>query len=408
MPSGGDTTTTHDGDTTDPVPDTSTTGSTEGLDSSSGDPFDGYPPEVLDELDLPWPPYDYDPPLPAHFNVPAVQAMDNTPPNNPITDAGATLGRVLFYDTALSANDTVSCASCHLQEFGFTDPDVLSEGFEGGLTGRNSMSLVNARFYAPGHFFWDERAATLEEQVLMPIQDEVEMGMTLEQLVEVVESRPYYPPLFEHAFGDSSVDSDRISRALAQFVRSITSYRSPWDVGMAATGDALAPFPNYSALENLGKDVFFGDGRCAQCHLGQQGDPLPPGTSPPNSAIFMLTEAANNGLDAPLVNEDNGVGDHLEDTAFNGVFKSPSLRNVGLTAPFMHDGRFTSLSHAIEHYVSGVRPHQNLDERLQEPDGSAQTLPLTTGEKNALLEFFLTLTDEELAVDPRFSDPFGL
>ena len=157
---------------------------------------DAYPPEVDEHLDLPWPPYDYDEALPAHFDTPAVRAMDNTPADNPITDAGATLGRVLFYDRSLSANFSVSCSSCHGQDSGFTDPATFSEGFEGGLTGRNSMSLANARFYAPGHFFWDERADTLEDQVLMPIQNEVEMGLTLEELQQRVAEQPYYPALF--------------------------------------------------------------------------------------------------------------------------------------------------------------------------------------------------------------------
>jgi len=390
--------------TGDPTTDTAP-GSSDGADSSTGAP-EGYPPEVRDVLDLPWPPYDYDPPLPAHFNVPEVLALDNTPPGNPIVDAGATLGRVLFYDTTLSANETIACASCHPQETGFADPEVLSEGFEGGLTGRNSMSLANARYYQPGHFFWDERAATLEDQVLMPFQDPVEMGLTLEELEAKVEARPFYPVLFEQAFGDPAINSDRISRALAQFVRSITSHRAPWDEGIAATGDALAPFPNYTVEENLGKEVFFGVGNCAPCHLEQLDGPLPPGQSPSNAAIFMLVEATNNGIDGALNGEDNGVGDQLEDTAFNGFFKSPSLRNSELTAPYMHDGRFQALAFVIQHYDNGVLAHPNLDERLIDDEGQAQRLGLQTAEKQALLVFLRTLTDRELIEDPRFSDPF--
>jgi cytochrome c peroxidase len=159
--------------------------------TDTGDPGECYPPQVTDHLDLPCPADLYDPPLPAHFDTPAVQGFDNTPADNPITDAGATLGRVLFYDPQLSQNGTISCASCHQQELGFSDSAVLSEGFEGGLTGRNSMGLADARFYAAGHFFWDERAATLEDQVLMPIQDPVEMGLTLPELVARVEAQPY-------------------------------------------------------------------------------------------------------------------------------------------------------------------------------------------------------------------------
>ncbi|MCB9713940.1 MAG: cytochrome-c peroxidase [Myxococcales bacterium] len=332
--------------------------------------------------------------------------MDNTPSDNEITDAGATLGRVLFYDRTLSANHTISCSSCHGQANGFTDTATFSEGFDGGLTGRNSMSIANARFYAPGHFFWDERADTLEDQVLMPIQNEVEMGLTLEELVDRVSAQPYYPALFEDAFGDPDVDTQRISWALAQFVRSISSYRSPWDEGIEAGGTPGGPFPNYSAQENRGKDVFFGPGRCAVCHLGQPGPPPPPGAPLPNVAIFMLNEAANNGLDAALVNDDNGLGDVTGDPGLNGVFKSPSLRNVELTAPYMHDGRFSTLREVIDHYDSGVEDHPNLDPRLRAPDGSPQRLNLSEADKDALEAFLRTLTDDALIEDPRFSDPF--
>lgn len=400
------------GTSTGPEPGTSSEGepstsTSEGADSSTGGPVDGYPPAVLDVLELPWPPDDYDPPLPAHFNTPAVRALDNTPADNPITSAGATLGRVLFYDVALSLNETVSCASCHPQANAFADPVELSEGFEGGLTGRNSMGLTNSRFYATGHFFWDERAETLEDQVLRPIQDPVEMGMTLEGLVARLEERPYYPFLFEQAFGEPTIDPERISRALAQFVRSITSYRSAYDEGIAEVGgNPLLDFPSFTAQQNLGKQVFFGLGNCAPCHLGQQGDPLPPGTPPPNAAIFMVVEPANNGLEASLIGEDNGVGDQLDDIAFNGMFKSPSLRNADLTGPYMHDGRFETLTHVIQHYDSGVLPHPNLDDRLKDPMGQPQRLNMQTAEKQALQVFLGTLTDTALVEDPRFADPF--
>ena len=153
------------------------------------------------DLDLPTNYFNYaNPELPGHFRNQEVSGIDNTPGNNPVTDAGATLGRVLFYDKSMSANNTTSCASCHIQGNGFSDPERLSEGFEGGLTGRNSMGLSNARYYENGRFFWDERASTLEEQVLLPIQDGVEMGMTLEELVAKLQGKDYYASLFENAF----------------------------------------------------------------------------------------------------------------------------------------------------------------------------------------------------------------
>ncbi len=193
-------------------------------------------------LNLPDTPFDYATlDLPAHFttNVPgqplptSIIGFDNTPSDNPITNDGATLGRVLFYDKKLSANGTISCASCHQQNKGFSDDATLSLGYNGGTTGRHSMTLINSRFYQRGRFFWDERAATLEEQVLMPLQDPVEMGMTLEQVISTVEQQAYYPDLFEKAFGSQEVDADRIAKALAQFVRSIVSYSSRYDEGRA-------------------------------------------------------------------------------------------------------------------------------------------------------------------------------
>ena len=168
-----------------------------------------------DIVNLPGEFYNYaNPDLPNHFTTGQVAQIDNTPGNNPVTNAGATLGRVLFYDVSLSANDTKSCASCHIQANGFSDPERLSEGFEGGETGRNSMGLANARYYDNGRFFWDERANSLEDQVLMPIQDEVEMGLTLNELVSKIQSLDYYQPLFSDAFGDTNVTTERISRSL--------------------------------------------------------------------------------------------------------------------------------------------------------------------------------------------------
>ena len=181
--------------------------------------------------------------LPNYYTDPnvggSVAAADNTPATNAITDAGATLGRVLFYDKRLSINNTTSCASCHQQARGFGDANKLSNGFAGGKTGRHSMGLTNARFYQNGRFFWDERAATLEDQVLQPIQNEVEMGMTLAQLTPKLAATDFYPTLFKAAFGTTDVTSDRISKALAQFVRSLTSFQSKYDVALAGGPQAV-------------------------------------------------------------------------------------------------------------------------------------------------------------------------
>ncbi|MBI3734972.1 cytochrome-c peroxidase, partial [Candidatus Sumerlaeota bacterium] len=228
--------------------------------------------------ELPATPYNYsNPALPPHFflNPPpggppgnsSVISNDNTPADNPTTDAGATLGRVLFYDTNLSLNRTIACGSCHLQAHAFSDTAKLSAGFDGGSTRRHSMGLTNARFFDRERAFWDERAATLEDQALRPIQDSVEMGLTLTELVTRVSAFSYYPSLFQAAFGDASVTSGRIAKALGQFDRSLVSYQSKYDQARAQVADPNLPFPGFTPEENQGKQIFAGPGRCITCHI---------------------------------------------------------------------------------------------------------------------------------------------
>ncbi|MRG96208.1 cytochrome-c peroxidase [Polyangium spumosum] len=378
----------------------------EGPAAETPDPVD--PPVITEDgLALPETPYNYAAiDLPAHFQGQLAADQDNTPAGNPITDDGATLGRVLFYDVALSKNGTIACASCHQQESAFSDTARRSLGFEGGETGRNSMTVADARYYRNGRFFWDERAATLEDQVLRPIQDPVEMGLTLDELVANVSAQSYYPKLFEKAFGDPAITADRISRALAQFVRSIVSYRSRFDEGIeAAGGDINAPFPGFTAEENAGKGLFLGPaGGCAVCHL-DDGPPHPPPRR--NNAFFYIAVPTNNGLDATTDVDDNGLGEITGNPADMGRFKSPSLRNVALTGPYMHDGRFETLEEVVEHYDSGVQPHPNLDPRLRVPGTpEPRKLNLSPEQKASLVAFLKTLTDEKLLVDPMYADPF--
>ncbi|HEX8696568.1 MAG TPA: cytochrome c peroxidase [Longimicrobium sp.] len=323
-------------------------------------------------------------PLPAHFrtaiNGGPATATDNTPAGNPITDAGAALGRVLFYDVRLSVNDGISCGGCHGQAISFSDAPPRSRGFAGGLTGRHSPSLANARFYRRGRFFWDERAPTLEDQVLRPIQDGTEMGLTLENAVAKIAATPYYPPLFQAAFGTPTVTSDRVSLALAQYVRSLVSADSRFDRAFTATGT-----PNFAAVftpqEVEGERLFRATG-CSVCH----------------TTVAQVSDAAHNtGLDA--VSADTGAG--------RGAFKAPSLRNVGVLPRFMHDGRFTSLEQVVEFYNSGVQPNPNLDPRLRGIDGSPRRLNLSPAQKAALVAFLRTLTDSAFLTAPRFADPFA-
>jgi len=344
--------------------------------------------------------YNYaNPDLPDHFYSESMGTMgqepvvdaDNMPEDNPTTDEGATLGRVLFYDTQLSVNGTIACASCHKAEFGFSDDAILSEGFEGGQTGRHSMSLTNARFYGKGKFFWDQRAQTLEEQVLMPFQDPIEMGMTLGTLVEAVDAQDFYPALFEAAFGDSEVTTERISLALAQFVRSLVSYTSKYDEGRAQVDSREDDFPNFSDAENLGKTLFINlpnvpDGLgCLVCHGGE---------------AMVAFEPENNGLDIDSEN-DEGVGGITGKSKHMGTFKVPSLRNVGLRGRFMHDGRFSTLTEVIDHYMDSVEPHPNLGMPLNMHD-----LDLGKKKRKALIAFLETMNDYDMIEDPKFSNPF--
>jgi cytochrome c peroxidase len=323
--------------------------------------------------------------LPAHFLAPGpgggVVTTDNTPSSNPTTDAGAALGRVLFYDGRLSANDGISCASCHQQQTGFSDPDRLSSGFAGGSTARHSMSLANARFYRRGRFFWDERAATLEAQVLQPIADPVEMGMPLEDLVLKLQATTFYAPLFAAAFGSPDITSERVARALAQFTRSLVSFNSRFDASFAGAAQ-----PNLGLLTPQEAQGFllFADPAvgCARCH---------------GTHAHIAGDVFNTGLDATIT--DAGAG--------NGRFKVPSLRNVAVRGRFMHDGRFTTLQEVVEHYDSGVRNNPGLDPGLRAPGGQPRRLNLTVAQKDAIVAFLHTLTDAQFLADSRFADPFA-
>ena len=321
--------------------------------------------------------------LPAHLNDIEVIEVDNTPENNLVTDSGATLGRVLFYDTRLSANRTISCSSCHIAENGFSDPAQFSIGFDGGETARNSMGLSFTRFYATGRYFWDERAATLEDQTLMPIQDPVEMGMELPDVVNRLEATSFYPDLFAEAFGTPEITSDRMAMAMAQFLRSMVAPYSRYDQGRVAQGGPPGtPLPNLTVQENEGLQVFFGEGQCSHCH---------------ESDLFFSGFPRSNGLDSSIV--DPGV--------VRGTFKVNSLRNIELTAPYMHDGRFETLEDVVEFYNSGIQPTPYLDRLLTDADGEPIRFNFTEEQRAALVAFLKTLTDRSI-MDARWSDPFNI
>lgn len=349
--------------------------------------------------------FDYSVNLPAHFLTNAggplptsINGLDNTPADNPITNDGATLGRVLFYDTNLSSNRTISCASCHKQNAGFSDPSVLSSGFAGGFTRRHSMPLINSRYYQRGFFFWDERAATLEAQTLMPFQDPVEMGLTLTSLVERVSEQSYYASLFTKAFGDNTITTERVSKALAQFVRSIVSYSSKYDIGRAQVNGPGAPFPNFTTAENAGKQFFIlpvanGGGGCFGCHTTESFNSANGGPQ-------------NNGLDAVSTTDLGAFETFPQTPGFRGRFKTSTLRNIELTAPYMHDGRFQTLEQVVEHYNSGIQAHQTLSAALTDANGDPIRLNMTATQKANMVAFLKTLTDNSIATEVKWSNPF--
>jgi cytochrome c peroxidase len=332
------------------------------------------------------------PALPAHYAGLIGSNADNGRAA-PITNAGATLGRVLFYDRQLSVNTTVSCASCHAQASAFADEAQFSTGFTGGVTTTHSMRLANARFYAPGTFFWDKRAPSLEAQTLEPVQHPVEMGFDAAQgglaaVTARLQGLAYYRELFALAYGDSTVTTDRMERAMAQYVRSIISSSSRWDTGYAQVFNpglpdrgVNTPIPTFTAQENRGRQLFFtpppqGGAGCAACHVAP--------------TFALAGNSLGNGLDAGETR----------------VFKSPSLKSVGVPGRFMHDGRFSTLDQVVAHYNAGVQDGPALDPRLRGPGGTPLRLNLNAADRAALVAFLQTLTDTQLAGDARFSDPF--
>jgi cytochrome c peroxidase len=310
-----------------------------------------------------------------------------------ITDWGATLGRVLFYDKKLSLNNTIACASCHHQDKAFADGQQFSTGFEGRITTRNSMAIVNP--VLQNNLFWDSRSKTIHDLSLKPVVNHIEMGMeNLDRLVEKIENTAYYKPLFIKAFGSDKVEPENISKALSQFVASITTNRSRFDEGIKGN------FSNLTDLEVMGLNLFRSDrAKCSSCHGGNNFSALDGPFDPyggGGSISGDLKGATNIGLD--LVYKDNGLG--------NGNFRIPSLRNIALTAPYMHDGRFKTLEDVINHYSEGVKPHPNLDVKLTDGKGKVKPLNLSSIEKKALVAFLKTLTDEEMLRDPKWSNPF--
>jgi cytochrome c peroxidase len=335
----------------------------------------------------------------ANQPVPDYITKDNTPNGNRISDLGATLGRVLFYDRRLSGDDTISCASCHQQANAFGDLAQASTGVA-GATGRHSIRLINARFGNERSFFWDERADSLEAQTTMPIQDHVEMGFSgangdpgFSDLIAKLAVIDEYRVLFNGVFGDATITENRVQLSLAQFVRSIQSFDSKYDVGRAQVDADQDPFPNFTASENAGKSLFLtprgAGGRsanCNGCHRSPEFDIRP------NSLGNGIVRTIGGGQDATITRS----------PTLRDMFKADGTSN----GPLMHTGDLT-IREVLEHYNAVPADVPNLDQRLVR-NGQPQRLNLTEQEMIDLEAFMKTLAGTNVYTDPKWSDPFDV
>jgi len=294
------------------------------------------------------------------------------PADNPMTKEGVALGRALFYEERLSLNNKLSCASCHKQKLAFTDNQRFSFGVDGQPTRRNSMSLSNLLWVR--NLFWDGRSPSLEQQAVVPLTDPHEMGQSLETSGKKLAQTKVYPQLFEKVFGTSEINGDRITKALSQFERTLISANSKYDWYLRGE------YP-LSESEQRGLNVFSGRGNCVHCHGG------------PKTFIELFH---NNGLDSIYV--DAGREDFTKQITDRGRFRVPTLRNIAITAPYMHDGRFKDLPGVLGHYGDHIVESETLSPFLSR-------LKLSREEKTDIISFLNTLTDTDFINDPKFADP---
>ncbi|MEM6319033.1 MAG: cytochrome c peroxidase [Bacteroidota bacterium] len=312
------------------------------------------------------------------------------PADNPLTEAGIELGRFLFYDPILSKDEKMACANCHFQQHGFADPTAVSVGVDGIPGTRSSMALINAGYYTKG-LFWDGQVQTLEEQALLPVEDVLELHTEWESVITKLQNHPDYPKRFREAFGiDNSgeITKELAAKAIAQFERSLVSANSKYD--QVVRGEAF-----FTDEELNGFELFFDvpndlpDAECGHCH---------------NAPLFTVNQYFNNGLDSVgSLNDfkDKGLGAVTNNPFDNGKFRAPTLRNIALTAPYMHDGRFQTLEEVVDHYNEGAHFADNLDPLI-----ASKGLGLTEQQKKDLISFMHALTDTSFTNNPAFQNPF--
>lgn len=351
----------------------------------NGNPITCDPCVDNDIIDAPYNPQAYAIEVPAWFPKPVI------PPDNPLTVDGIALGRHLFFDPILSSDSTQSCATCHDPKLSFTDGNKTSRGVLGIDGKRSSMAIVNMAYNTKG-FFWDGRAATLEAQALLPVEDHTELNESWDNVVEKLQGHKDYPALFRKAFGidkKSEISKELAVKAIAQFERTLISYQSRFDqIVWEQQG-----WP--TDAEQRGRDLFFVEFAnnsldhpgCSHCH---------------GSLLFTENNYFNNGIDSVATLNgfsDFGLGTVTGNVYDNGKFRAPTLRNIALTAPYMHDGRFATLGEVLGHYATGGHGVAN-------EDANIRPFTLTEQQKQDLISFLNMLTDTSFIHNPAFQPPF--
>ncbi len=340
-------------------------------------------------------------PTPLELETPSYFGDFQVPADNTLTNEGVALGRMLFYDKRLSLDNSVSCSSCHDQQLAFTDGLALSVGIAGTPLPVSSMSLANQLWNT--RFFWNGRASSLEEQALLPIENPLEMNQSIPATLTKLRAIGDYPPMFQAAFGSQEITADRLAKALAQFQRTLISADSKFD-------RVLRGEEQFTDQELRGRQLFFTHpdaqagirgGNCGDCHSQFLTSGFTTG----------FDGFHNNGLDS-----DQNLRPGLEAVTGNptdrGKFKAPTLRNIELTAPYMHDGRFNTLEEVLDHYNDNIVESSTLDVLIREASNEdiipnqPIKLHLTQQEKEDIIAFLKTLTDNTFINNEKFSDPF--
>lgn len=331
-------------------------------------------------------------PIPYQLKIPSHFPAMEIPEDNPMTVQGVELGRHLFYEKKLSGDNTMSCGSCHAPSNAFSDPNQFSTGIDGIQGSRNSMALINLGWNK--FFFWDGRSKTLEEQILMPVRDPIEMHEKWPNAMKKLQLDENYRKRFFAAFRTSVVDSINASKAIAQFLRTLISGNSKFDVmykyenNLPLSSSEQETYNSITVSEWGGYDLFksLNGADCFHCH---------------NGPLMQVQKFSNNGLDATFT--DLGRGAVTGNAIDNGKFKVPTLRNIEFSAPYMHDGRLATLDDVIDHYSHFIQISPTIDPLIEFANqGGVQ---LDVQEKSLIKQFLLTLSDEEFINNPAFKEP---